>query len=154
MNFIIRHLRLCCANSAARPALERDGVLAVAAIKESAQLARLLLVDMGPWGRNDGASVASAASSYVVAAHRQLISRFGIPLTDTMSVELDVQGGFDLLMDMRDGAGMQRLALASCDDRFEARSREAFLSWSGDIGRRMLRTVDAVQAGEWAGAEG
>ena len=134
MTVIIRHLRLHCATPAARPALQRDGALAVAAIKESAELARLLLVDMGPWGRNDGASVTNAASSFVVTAHRQLICRFGIALTDTMCVELDVQGNFDLLMDMRDGAGMQRLALASCDPRFEARSRDAFLSWAGAEG--------------------
>jgi hypothetical protein len=154
MNAIIRYLRLHCATPSARPALERDGVLAVAAIKESAELARLLLVDMGPWGRNDGASVTNAASSFVVAAHRQLISRFGIALTDTMCVELDRRGDFDLLMDMRDGTGMQRLALMSCDPRFEARSRDAFLSWAGDIGRKMLHTVDAVREGAWVGAEG
>lgn len=61
MKPIIRYLRLHCSTPTACPVPGRDGILAVAAIKESAGLARLLLADMSPWGRNDGASVTNAA---------------------------------------------------------------------------------------------
>lgn len=154
MEPIVRYLRLHCSTPTARPVPGRDGVLAVAAIKESAGLACLLLVDMGSWGRNDGASVTNAACALIDAAHRRLIGGFGIALSDTMCVELDGSGHFDLLIDIGDGAGLRHSALTAVDRAVPARTREAFLWWAGELGRQMLRTVDAVREGEWAGAEG
>jgi len=154
MKPIVRHLRLHCATPTANPIPGSDGILAVAAIKESAGLARLLLVDMDAWGRNDGASMTHAAGAVVHAAHRRLIGGFGIPLLDTICVELDRSGYFDLLLDVGDGAGLRRSALMVGDRSVPARSREAFLRCAGEVGRQMLRTVDAVREGEWVGAEG
>lgn len=154
MKPIVRYLRLHCSTPTACPVPGHDGILAVAAIKESAGLARLLLVDMSPWGRNDGASVTNAALPLIDAAHRRLIGGFGIPLSDTMCVELDGSGHFDLLVDMGDGAGLRHRPLIAGERALPARTREAFLWWAGDVGRQMLRTVDAVREGAWAGAEG
>jgi hypothetical protein len=154
MKPIVRHLRFHCSTPTATPVAGRDGILAVAAIKESAGLARLLLADMGPWGRNDGASVTNAVRSLVEAAHRRLVGGFGISLADTTCVELDGSGQFDLLLDIGDGAGLRHSALMAGDRAVQPRTREAFLWWAGDVGRQMLRTVDAVREGEWAGAEG
>jgi hypothetical protein len=153
MRPIVRYLRLHCSTPTAPPVPGRDGVLAVAAIKESADLARLLLVDMSSWGRNDGASVTNAAL-LVDSAHRRLIGGFGIPLSDTMCVELDGSGHFDLLIDMGDGAGLRHRPLIAGERALPARTREAFLWCAGDMGHQMLRTVDAVREGAWAGAEG
>ena len=154
MKPIIRYLRFHCPTPTSRPVPNRDGVLAVAAVKETAGLARLLLVDMGLWGRNSGASVTNAACTLVGEAHRRLISGFGIALADTMCVELDRSGHFDLLADLRDGAGLRHSPVTAGERSLRPRSRDAFLWWAGDMGRQMLRTVDAMREGEWAGAEG
>lgn len=154
MKPIVRYLRLHCPTPTAHPVPGCDGILAVAAIKESAGLARPLLVDMAPWGRNDGASVTSAMVVLVEAAHRRLIGGFGIPLADTMFVELDGSGCFDLLVDMADGAGLRHRPLIAGERALPARTRVAFLWWAGDVGRQMLRTVEGVREGARAGAEG
>jgi hypothetical protein len=57
---IIRYLRFHCPTPTSMPQANRDGALAVAAIREDAQLAQLLLVDMRRWDRNDGASLRDA----------------------------------------------------------------------------------------------
>ena len=49
---IIRYLRFHCPTPTSMPQANRDGALAVATIREDAQLAQLLLVDMRRWDRN------------------------------------------------------------------------------------------------------
>lgn len=154
MKPVIRYLRFHCQSPDARPVPNRDGILAIAAIRETAHLARLLLVDMGAWGRNDGASVTNAARPLMDAAHRRLISGFGIELADTLVAELDGSGHFDLIVDLGDGLGHRHSPLVAGERGVAVRSREAFLWWAGEVGRSMLRTVDAVREGEWAGVEG
>lgn len=152
---LIRYLRLFCAFPGATLESRRDGVVAVAAIHESAALARLLLADMGLWGRNDGTSVTNACEQYMRAAHKQLISRFGIPLADTLVVELDSAGHFDLVVDAGDGQGYRHSPLFALDRRLPARSRAAFLSWApGGSGRALLDKAESVGAGAWADVEG
>lgn len=151
---LIRHLRLHCSTPAARPQRHRDGILAVAAIVESAHLARLLLIDMEQWGRNDGASVTNAIDLLAPEAHRLLIAGFGIALRDTQIVEWDGSGAFDLVCDLGDGRGPRHQPLFAIDKGAAPRSREAFLSWAGAVGREMLSRAEAVGAGEWAGVEG
>lgn len=154
MKPVIRYLRFHCQSPDVRPVPNQDGILAIAAIREAAHHARLLLVDMGAWGRNDGASVTNAASSLMAAAHRRLIAGFGIALSDTLVAELDCSGHFDLIVDLGDGLGHRHLPLVAGERGIGVRSREAFLWWAGEVGRSMLRTVDAVREGEWAGVEG
>lgn len=154
MKPVIRFLRLYSRSPDAKPEQRRDGVLAVAAIKEAAGLARLLLVDMGPWGRNDGASVTNAFETILPAAHRWLIAGFDVPLADTLVVELDSSGHFDLICDLGDGAGLRHTPLVAGQRACPPRSREAFIWWAGGVGRAMLHRVDAVREGAWAGVEG
>jgi hypothetical protein len=151
---VVRYLRFHCQSLDARPEPNRDGILAIAAIRETAHLARLLLVDMSAWGRNDGASVTSAAGPLMDAAHRRLIAGFGINLADTLVAELDGSGHFDLIVDLGDGLGHRHSPLVAGERGVAVRSREAFLCWAGEVGRSMLRTVDAVRDCEWAGVEG
>jgi hypothetical protein len=151
---IIRYLRLYCATPASEPERHRDGVVAVAAIEEKAALARLLLADMGAWGRNPGASVTSAIGPMMIAAYRQLIWGFGISLAETLVVERDVDGHFDLMCDPRDGDGYRRMPLFARGGRSTARTAEAFVSWAGAAGQAMLERAEAVGIGEWAGVEG
>jgi hypothetical protein len=150
----IRYLRFHCQSPDARPVPNRDGILAIAAIREAAHLARLLLVDMGAWGRNAGASVTNAAGPLMDAAHRRLIAGFGIELADTLVAELDGSGHFDVIVDLGDGLGHRHSPLVAGERGVAVRSQEAFLRWAGEVGRSMLRTVDAVREGEWAGVEG
>jgi hypothetical protein len=98
---LIRHLRLFCASPNVAPVRQQDGVLAVAGVLERAGLARLLLVDMERWGRNPGASVTNAVDQLAPAAHRYLIGGFGIALADTLIVEWDGSGAFDLVCGLR-----------------------------------------------------
>ena len=77
-HWTVRHLRMHCASPNARPTIGRDGVVAVAGVNERAGLARLLLVDMGLWKRNDGASVTNAIDVLATEAHRRLIAGFTI----------------------------------------------------------------------------
>jgi hypothetical protein len=86
---IIRYLRFHCPTPTSMPQANRDGALAVATIREDAQLAQLLLVDMRRWDRNDGASLRDALGVLVPAAHRRLVAGFGIPMADTLIVEWD-----------------------------------------------------------------
>lgn len=151
---IIRYLRLHCAHPTARPEPRKDGVLAVASVNEGTHLARLLLADMRLWGRGGGASVTNAVDRLMVAAHRHLIAGFGIALRDTLIVEWDGSGKFDLVRDVGDGQGYRHMALFPPDKRIAPRTREAFVSWAGAPGLAMLAKADAVGAGEWAGAEG
>lgn len=151
---IIRYLRLFCETPSAEPQSHRDGIVAVAAIRESAGLARLLLCDMGQWGRNSGASLTDAMEVLRQAAHRRLIGGFHIALHDTLTVTWDGCGNFDLVMDTGDGRGLSPSPLVALDRRARPRSREAFLSWAGRCGAEMLDKAQSVGAGMWAGAEG
>lgn len=151
---LIRHLRLFCPSPDATPVRHHDGILAVAGVLEHANLARMLLIDMERFGRNRGASVTNAIQRVAPAAHRLLVGGFGIALADTLVVELDGAGAFDLVCDMGDGMGMRHQPLFCMNRQAPARSREAFLSWAGDMGRAMLERAEAVGAGQWAGVEG
>jgi hypothetical protein len=152
-NTIIRYLRLHCAHPAAQPEPRKDGVLAVAAITERVDLARLLLADMSLWGRGRGASVTNAIERLMVTGHRHLIAGFGIPLTETLVVEWDRSGHFDLVQHV--GAGAWRhLPLIGQDKRIAPRTRDAFMSWAGAAGAAMLSKAQAVGEGAWAGVEG
>lgn len=151
---LIRHLRLFCQSPDATPVRHHDGILAVAGVLERANLARLLLVDMERFGRNRGASVTNAIQRVAPAAHRLLIGGFGIALVDTLVVEVDRSGAFDLVCDLGDGRGSRHQPLFCMHRKAPARSREAFLSWAGEMGRAMLDRAEAVGAGEWVGVEG
>jgi hypothetical protein len=151
---IIRYLRLHCQHPTARPEPYTDGVLAVASINEGTHLARLLLADMSAWGRGGGASVTKAIDRLMVAAHRHLIAGFGIALHDTLIVERDGSGHFDLVCDLHDGKGYRHMPLFAADKRIAPRTREAFLSWAGAPGGAMLAKAQAVGEGAWAGVEG
>lgn len=151
---IIRYLRLYCESPAVEPQSHRDGVVAVAAVWESAGLARLLLCDMGQWGRNSGASLTNAMEVLRRTAHRRLIGGFHIALQDTLTVSWDSTGHFDLLMDTGDGHGLCASPLCALDRRARPRSQEAFLAWAGQCGAEMLHKAQSVGAGMWAGAEG
>jgi hypothetical protein len=100
---IIRYLRFHCPTPTSMPQANRDGALAVAAIREDAQLAQLLLVDMRRWDRNDGASLRDALGVLVPAAHRRLVAGFGIPMADTLIVEWDGGDVFTRLSRRRRG---------------------------------------------------
>ena len=129
-------------------------MVAVAAIYERAALARLLLADMGLWGRNEGASLTSACEQYMLVAHRHLISRFDIPLNDTLVVSLDSSGLFDWIADAGDGRGYKCSAMHAVGRRSPARTREAFLSWAGPGGEALIGKAESVGAGAWADVEG
>jgi hypothetical protein len=150
----IRHLRMHCASPTARPSLSRDGILAVAGVKEEAGLARLLLADMGSWGRNDGASVTNAIEVLVREAHQRMVAGFNIALADTQIVELDGSGAFDLVLDLGDGRGARHQPLFAPRRDVLPRSREAFLAWGGDVAQAMLARVDGLREVGWAGVEG
>lgn len=151
---LIRHLRLYCASPNVAPVRQQDGVLAVASVLERAGLARLLLVDMERWGRNQGASVTNAIDQLAPAAHRYLIGGFGIALSDTLIVELDGSGAFDVVCDLGDGRGVTHRPLYCAERGARPRSREAFIAATGAMGRAMLQRAEAVGKGEWAGVEG
>ena len=72
---------------------------------------------------------------------------FGIALADTLVVEVDRSGAFDLVCDLGDGRGSRHQPLFCVHRRAPARSREAFLSWAGEMGRAMLNRAEAVGAG-------
>ncbi len=151
---LIRHLRLFCASPNVLPVRQQDGVLAVAGVLERAGLARLLLVDMERWGRNPGASVTNAVDQLAPAAHRYLIGGFGIALSDTLIVEWDGSGAFDVVCDLGDGRGVSHRPLYGVERGVRPRSREAFIAATGGMGRAMLQRAEAVGRGEWAGVEG
>ncbi len=151
---LIRHLRLFCASPNVVPVRQQDGVLAVAGVLERAGLARLLLVDMERWGRNPGASVTNAIDRLVPAAHRYLIGGFGIALADTLIVEWDGSGAFDVVCDLGDGSGMSHRPLYGAEHDLRPRSREAFIAATGAMGRVMLQRAETVGVGDWAGVEG
>jgi len=151
---LIRNLRLFCASPNAAPVRQQDGVLAVAGVLERAGLARLLLVDMERWGRNAGASVTNAIDQLVPAAHRCLIGGFGIALADTLIVECDGSGAFDVVCDLGDGRGMSHQPLSVVEHGVRPRSREAFIAATGAMGRAMLQRAETVGVGDWAGVEG
>ena len=146
---LIRHLRLFCASPNVAPVRQQDGVLAVAGVLERAGLARLLLVDMERWGRNPGASVTNAVDQLAPAAHRYLIGGFGIALSDTLIVEWDGSGAFDLLCGFGDGSGTSHRPLCGADRGARPRSREAFVAATGAMGRAMLQ-----RPRRWARASG
>ena len=146
---LIRHLRLFCASPNLPPVRQQDGVLAVAGVLERAGLARLLLVDMERWGRNPGASVTNAVDQLAPAAHRYLIGGFGIALSDTLIVEWDGSGAFDLLCGFGDGSGTSHRPLCGADRGARPRSREAFVAATGAMGRAMLQ-----RPRRWARASG
>lgn len=151
---LIRHLRLYCASPNVKPVRNHDGVLAVAGVCERAGLARLLLVDMERWGRNQGASVTNAIDQLVPSAHRHLIGGFGIPIAETLIVELDASGAFDLVCARNDGLGLRHEPLHAPGRAARPRSREAFIAVAGDMGRAMLQRAEAIGSGEWVGVEG
>lgn len=152
-HWIIRHLRLHAAYPTAKPTVGRDGVLAVAAIHESASLARLLLADMGRFKRNDGASVTNGIDVFITEAHTRLIAGFKIALQDTQVVELDASGYFDLVVDLGEGCGRRHQPLFATGG-VASRSREAFAAWGGHVAREMLRRAEVIGEKGWAGVEG
>lgn len=151
---LLRYLRLHCAHPTAQPVRHRDGILAVAAVNESAELATLLIADMSLWKRGHGASATNAIDTVMVEAHTALIEGFGIPLAATRVVEWDSCGKFDLYCDRRDGKGYLHHPLVAVSRLVEARSREAFLSWAPGVGLLMLQKAEMVGNGEYAGVEG
>ena len=115
---IIRYLRFHCPTPTSMPQANRDGALAVAAIREDAQLAQLLLVDMRRWDRNDAASLRDALGVLVPAAHRRLVAGFGIPMADTLIVEWD---GVDVFTRLRvEGEAARQAGPAHCEAAFRA----------------------------------
>ena len=155
---LIRHLRLFCASPDRPPVRHKDGVLAVAGVLETAGLARLLLVDMGRWGRNPGASVTSAVDQLVPAAHRYLIGGFDIPLADTLVVVQDRSGAFDFVSECGSYGGgkpgLRHQPLFGANRSVRPRSPEAFIAAAGQMGQDMLDRAEAIGVGEWAGVEG
>src|SRR5205085_4201147 len=147
-NTIFRYLRLHCTHPTALPEPRQDGVLAVASINEPVNLARLLLADMSLWGRGRGASVTNAIERLRVSAHRHLIAGFGITLAETLVVEWDGSGHFDLVQHLG-ASDCRHLPLFGQDKRIEPRTREAFLSWAGATGAAMLSKAQAVGEGAW-----
>ena len=152
---IIRYLRFHCPTPTSMPQANRDGALAVAAIREDAQLAQLLLVDMRRWDRNDGASVRDALGVLVPAAHRRLVAGFGIPMADTVIVEWDGGDVFTRLCVEGEAARQ------GCDDTRACAlrsglpgGRSSFLAWARPAGEAMLEKAEAVAGGLWAGVEG
>lgn len=107
---IIRYLRFHCLTPTSMPLANRDGALAVAAIREDAQLAQMLLVDLRRWDRSDGASLRDALGVLVPAAHRRLVAGFGIPMADILIVEWD--GGDVFVMLCVEGEAARQ----GCDD--------------------------------------
>ena len=152
---IIRYMRCHCPTPTSMPRASRDGALAVAAIREDAQLAQLLLIDMRRWDRNDGASLWDALGVLVPAAHRRLVAGFGIPMADTLIVEWDGVGVFTRLRVVGEAARQ------GCDDNWACAvrsgpsgGRSCFLACARPAGKAMLEKVEAVAGGVWAGVEG
>ena len=152
---IIRYLRFHCPTPTSMPQANRDGALAVAAIREDAQLAQMLLIDMRRWDRNDGASLRDALGVLVPAAHRRLVAGFGIPMADTLIVEWDGGDVFTRLSVEGEAARQ------GCDDTRACAlrsglpgGRSCFLAWARPAGEAMLEKVEAVAGGVWAGVEG
>ena len=137
---ISRYLRFHCPTPTSMPQANRDGALAVAAIREDAQLAQLLLVDMRRWDRNDGASLRDALGVLVPAAHRRLVAGFGIPMADTLIVEWDGGDVFTRLSVEGEAARQ------GCDDTRACAlrsglpgGRSSFLAWAKPAGRQCSR---------------
>ena len=152
---IIRYLRFHCPTPTSMPQANRDGALAVAAIREDAQLTQLLLVDMRRWDRNDGASLRDVLGVLVPAAHRRLVAGFGISLADTLIMEWDDGDAFFRLR--ADGEATQRGLddAPACSTRGgDPCGRSSVLAWAGPMGAAMLEKVEAVVGGVWAGVEG
>lgn len=151
---LLRYLRMHFPFPQARPIRHRDGVLAVAAINESAELATLLIADMSLWKRGHGTSATNAIDVAMVEAHAALIEGFGLPLAATRVVEWDSADRFDLYCDLRDGKGYLHYPLVATTRAIEPRSRGAFLSWAPGVGHLMLEKAELVGRGEYAGVEG
>ena len=83
-----------------------------------------------------------------------VIGGFGIALSDTLIVEWDGSGAFDLVCGFGDGSGRSHRPLCGADRGARPRSREAFVAATGAMGRAMLQRAEAVGKGEWAGVEG
>ena len=131
---IIRYLRFHCPTPTSMPQANRDGALAVAAIREDAQLAQMLLVDMRRWDRNDGASLRDALGVLVPAAHRRLVAGFGIPMADTLIVEWD--GGDVFTRLCVEGEAARRGSMTPGPAHAKRRSgRAVFLPCLGETGR-------------------
>jgi hypothetical protein len=111
---LIRYLRMHGEHPTAKPVRHRDGILVVAAVNESAELATLLIADMSLWKRGHGASATNPIDTVMVEAHSALIEGFGIPLAATRVVEWDSCGKFDLYCDRRDGKGYCTTRLCPC----------------------------------------
>jgi hypothetical protein len=152
---IIRYLRFHCLTPTSMPQANRDGALAVAAIREDAQLAQMLLVDLRRWDRSDGASLRDALGVLVPAARRRLVAGFGIPMADILIVEWD--GGDVFVMLCVEGEAARQ----GCDDTRACAlrsgvpdGRSSFLAWARPAVDAMLEKVEAVAGGVWAGLEG
>jgi len=100
------------------------------------------------------ASVTNAIDRLVPAAHRYLIGGFGIALADTLIVEWDGSGAFDVVCDLGDGSGMSHRPLYGAEHDLRPRSREAFIAATGAMRRAMLQRAETVGVGDWAGVEG
>lgn len=152
---IIRYLRFHCPTSTSMPQANRDGALAVAAIREDAQLAQMLLVDIRRWDRNDGATLRDALGVLVPAAHRRLVAGFGIGLGETLLVEWDGYEGFFSLRVASDATRCGPRDVPILVSRTgDPAGRSCYLGRAGSTGAAMLDKVEAVVGGVWAGVEG
>ena len=124
-----------------------------AAIREDAQLAQMLLVDMRRCDRNDGATLRDALGVLVPAAHRRLVAGFGIGLGETLLVEWDGYDGFFSLRVVSDAARCGPRDVPILVSRTgDPAGRSCTLGRAGSTGAAMLDKVDAVVGG--AGVEG
>ena len=71
---IIRYLRFHCPTPTSMPQANRDGPLAVAAIREDAQLAQMLLDDKRSWDCRQGACVKDVLRIPASVAHRRSLA--------------------------------------------------------------------------------
>ena len=69
-------------------------------------------------------------------------------------VELDGAGHFDLIGDLGDDAGLRHMPLPAARGTSTPRTRAAFMQWAGEAAVPMLKAVDAMREGMWAGVEG
>lgn len=151
MKPVIRYLRFHCQSPDASPVLRRDGILAIAAIREKAHL---LLVDMDAWGRNSGASVKNAAAPLLDVAHGRLIAGFGIGMADTCVAVLDRSGNFDVIAGTNGGRATP-LPCTELESAVAVQSREEFFMWAGEVSRPMLHAINVVRHGQqWTAMEG
>lgn len=150
----IRYLRFHCPTPTSMPQANRDGALAVAAIREGAQLARMLQVDMRRWNCNRGAALGDALGVLVPAAHHRFVAAFGGGLGETLRVECDGFGGSFFLRLVGDatlrGSRDTSNFISRMDDPV---GRPCYVGRAASTGSPTLDKVEAVVGGVWAGVE-